>query len=192
MSQSPFPAGREDWIFHFIGEATETNKIICSFPQSYSPERQPFNHLDQESIEGWWPGTRQREEDWVSSCEELQKSSGALSKYFGITTGSSSLFQMMEVYGGCKGIYFRRTVQGVLDRIRGVGLVMMWTSSWLRKAVVEDLVNVNEGKEGQRGFQGHFTVVRRRWSNWKEEEKLDGGAHQGQSFWSRITAAKDL
>ncbi|KAI8453464.1 hypothetical protein BY996DRAFT_6530036 [Phakopsora pachyrhizi] len=30
------------------------------------------------------------------------------------------------------------------------------------------------------------------WRHWKEEQKLGGGAHQGQSGWSKTTGAADL
>ncbi|KAI8445164.1 hypothetical protein BY996DRAFT_6503404 [Phakopsora pachyrhizi] len=30
------------------------------------------------------------------------------------------------------------------------------------------------------------------WRHWKEEQKLGGGAHQGQSGWSKTTGAMDL
>ncbi|CAH7675170.1 hypothetical protein PPACK8108_LOCUS10140 [Phakopsora pachyrhizi] len=36
------------------------------------------------------------------------------------------------------------------------------------------------------------TLERNRWGHWKEEEKLGGGAHQGQSDWGKITGVTDL
>ncbi|KAI8452223.1 hypothetical protein BY996DRAFT_8395376 [Phakopsora pachyrhizi] len=36
------------------------------------------------------------------------------------------------------------------------------------------------------------TVGRNGWHHWKEEQKLGGGAHQGQSGWSKITGATGL
>ncbi|KAI8444169.1 hypothetical protein BY996DRAFT_6514662 [Phakopsora pachyrhizi] len=35
-------------------------------------------------------------------------------------------------------------------------------------------------------------VGRHGWHFWKEEQKLDGGAHQGQSAWRKTTGATDL
>ncbi|KAI8445974.1 hypothetical protein BY996DRAFT_6534989 [Phakopsora pachyrhizi] len=35
-------------------------------------------------------------------------------------------------------------------------------------------------------------VKENRWGHWKEGQKLGGGAHQGQSGWSKTTGAMDL
>ncbi|CAH7671673.1 hypothetical protein BY996DRAFT_6501260 [Phakopsora pachyrhizi] len=56
--------------------------------------------------------------------------------------------------------------------------------------VVEDLVKGDEGKEVKGGLQGRLEG--NGWHYWKEEQKLGGGAHQGQSNWSKITGAMDL
>ncbi|KAI8449286.1 hypothetical protein BY996DRAFT_6572325 [Phakopsora pachyrhizi] len=49
------------------------------------------------------------------------------------------------------------------------------------------------GKRQQRNGGAERVVVRRNgWHNWKEEENLGGGAHQGQNGWSKITGATDL
>ncbi|CAH7673296.1 hypothetical protein PPACK8108_LOCUS8184 [Phakopsora pachyrhizi] len=37
-----------------------------------------------------------------------------------------------------------------------------------------------------------FEVEGNGWGHWKEGQKLGGGAHQGQSGWSKTTGAKDL
>ncbi|CAH7685762.1 hypothetical protein PPACK8108_LOCUS20336 [Phakopsora pachyrhizi] len=44
--------------------------------------------------------------------------------------------------------------------------------------VVEDLVKEEEGMEGCQ--------------HWNKKQKLGGGAHQGQSDWSKTTGARDL
>ncbi|KAI8460046.1 hypothetical protein BY996DRAFT_6558730 [Phakopsora pachyrhizi] len=56
--------------------------------------------------------------------------------------------------------------------------------------VVEDLVKEDEGMEGQRFWwilldfkDEEVTVGRYGWPHWKEEEKVGGGAHQGQNGW---------
>ncbi|CAH7689062.1 hypothetical protein PPACK8108_LOCUS24121 [Phakopsora pachyrhizi] len=66
--------------------------------------------------------------------------------------------------------------------------------------VVEDLVKEYEGKEVKEGlqmrckevFEEGVAVERNGWDHWKEEQKLGGGAHQGQSGWSKTTGATDL
>ncbi|KAI8450352.1 hypothetical protein BY996DRAFT_6468600 [Phakopsora pachyrhizi] len=65
----------------------------------------------------------------------------------------------------------------------------------LKSSVVEDLVK--GGAESAPGILLNFedegvTMGRNGWCHWEEEEKLGGGAHQGQSGWSRITGATDL
>ncbi|KAI8446321.1 hypothetical protein BY996DRAFT_6500068 [Phakopsora pachyrhizi] len=55
-------------------------------------------------------------------------------------------------------------------------------------------------KEGHRGFcwillgfeEEGVVVEIKEWCHWKEEQKLGGGAHQGQSGWSKTTGATDL
>ncbi|CAH7687675.1 hypothetical protein PPACK8108_LOCUS22493 [Phakopsora pachyrhizi] len=60
--------------------------------------------------------------------------------------------------------------------------------------VVEDFVKEYEGKEVKGGLQGRCEVVFVGfcWGHWKEEQKLGGAAHQGQSGWSKTTGATDL
>ncbi|CAH7675980.1 hypothetical protein PPACK8108_LOCUS11073 [Phakopsora pachyrhizi] len=64
---------------------------------------------------------------------------------------------------------------------------------------MEDLVKEDDGKKVKGGFQGRCKEVFRRvavegnrWHHWKEEQMLGGGAHQGQSVWSKTTGATDL
>ncbi|CAH7675917.1 hypothetical protein PPACK8108_LOCUS10999 [Phakopsora pachyrhizi] len=63
-----------------------------------------------------------------------------------------------------------------------------------------NLVKEYEGKEVKGGLQGRckevfvgfLAVEGNGWRHWKEEETLGGGAHQGQSDWSKTTQATDL
>ncbi|KAI8448104.1 hypothetical protein BY996DRAFT_6483168 [Phakopsora pachyrhizi] len=57
------------------------------------------------------------------------------------------------------------------------------------------------GKGGaERGFcwilqdfeEEGLAVEENGWCHWKEGQKLGGGAHQGQSGWSKTTGATDL
>ncbi|KAI8444271.1 hypothetical protein BY996DRAFT_6593603 [Phakopsora pachyrhizi] len=56
--------------------------------------------------------------------------------------------------------------------------------------VVEDLVKQYGGKEMKGGFCWIRWVLRRKEWQWKEID--GGGAHQGQSGWSKTTGATDL
>ncbi|KAI8447375.1 hypothetical protein BY996DRAFT_6513124 [Phakopsora pachyrhizi] len=74
--------------------------------------------------------------------------------------------------------------------------------------VVEDLVKKGREKKGRRvlqwcrkevfwwilqGFEEEGVVEEGNgWRHWKEGQKLGGGAHQGQSGWSKTTGARDL
>ncbi|CAH7669070.1 hypothetical protein PPACK8108_LOCUS3641 [Phakopsora pachyrhizi] len=73
-------------------------------------------------------------------------------------------------------------------------------SAYQLHVVVEDLVKRVGGKEVKGGlqerckevFEEGVAVEGNRWCHWKEEQKLGGGAHQGQSGWSKTTGATDL
>ncbi|KAI8454510.1 hypothetical protein BY996DRAFT_8479425 [Phakopsora pachyrhizi] len=68
----------------------------------------------------------------------------------------------------------------------------------------DEIIRSDDGLVGSRGvetevlvnFSGFedagVTVGGDGWCHWKEEEKLSGGAHQGKSYWSRITGATGL
>ncbi|CAH7672198.1 hypothetical protein PPACK8108_LOCUS7007 [Phakopsora pachyrhizi] len=56
----------------------------------------------------------------------------------------------------------------------------------------QNLVKEDEVKEVKGGLQGRKAVEGNRWRHWREEQKLGGGAHQGQSNWSKTTEAMDL
>ncbi|CAH7675004.1 hypothetical protein PPACK8108_LOCUS9965 [Phakopsora pachyrhizi] len=67
--------------------------------------------------------------------------------------------------------------------------------------VVEELAKVGKEKGGvERGFlrdiagfeEEGVAVVGNVWRHWKEGKKLGGGAHQGQSDWSKTTGATDF
>ncbi|CAH7673116.1 hypothetical protein PPACK8108_LOCUS7978 [Phakopsora pachyrhizi] len=47
------------------------------------------------------------------------------------------------------------------------------------------------GVESAPGEEG-VAVEGNEWCHWKEGQKLGGGAHQGQSGWSKTTGAMDL
>ncbi|CAH7673423.1 hypothetical protein PPACK8108_LOCUS8279 [Phakopsora pachyrhizi] len=55
--------------------------------------------------------------------------------------------------------------------------------------VVENLVK--EVKEGLQGMCKEV-FVEFCWHHWKEEQKLGGDAHQGQSGWRKTTGTMDL
>ncbi|CAH7683051.1 hypothetical protein PPACK8108_LOCUS16307 [Phakopsora pachyrhizi] len=80
----------------------------------------------------------------------------------------------------------------------GVGMVIIGTSSGLQEAVVEDLVKKKVKTEGGfcwilLGFEDEGVAVGENgWHHWEEEQKLGGGAHQGQSGWSKTMGATDL
>ncbi|KAI8448542.1 hypothetical protein BY996DRAFT_6539862 [Phakopsora pachyrhizi] len=69
-----------------------------------------------------------------------------------------------------------------------------------RGAVVEDLVKEYGEREVKGGFSWillgfedeRVAVEGNGWLHWKEEKKLGGGAHQGQSDWSKTKGATDL
>ncbi|CAH7674725.1 hypothetical protein PPACK8108_LOCUS15502 [Phakopsora pachyrhizi] len=63
--------------------------------------------------------------------------------------------------------------------------------------MVEDLVKRGGERRFFVGFCWVFeeegvAVEGNGWCHWKEEKKLGGGAHQGQSDWSKTTGATDL
>ncbi|CAH7687663.1 hypothetical protein PPACK8108_LOCUS22475 [Phakopsora pachyrhizi] len=51
-------------------------------------------------------------------------------------------------------------------------------------------LHIHEGKEVTGGLQGRLKG--NGWCHWKEEKKLGGGSHQGQSGWRKTTGATDL
>ncbi|CAH7682699.1 hypothetical protein PPACK8108_LOCUS15772 [Phakopsora pachyrhizi] len=53
-------------------------------------------------------------------------------------------------------------------------------------------VDREHNKEDDPRTTGDVTVGRNEWHDWKEEKKFGGGAHQGQSDWSKITGVTDL
>ncbi|CAH7667900.1 hypothetical protein PPACK8108_LOCUS2342 [Phakopsora pachyrhizi] len=62
---------------------------------------------------------------------------------------------------------------------------MLQTPMLTHHFLLEEAILLNFEDEG-------VTMGRNGWCHWEEEEKLGGGAHQGQSGWSRITGATDL
>ncbi|CAH7675494.1 hypothetical protein BY996DRAFT_6491709 [Phakopsora pachyrhizi] len=71
-------------------------------------------------------------------------------------------------------------------------------------AKLQELWRNGKGRQekggAERGFVGFFQDFEEEgvageengWRHWKEEQKLGGGAHQGQSGWSETTGATDL
>ncbi|CAH7672356.1 hypothetical protein PPACK8108_LOCUS7157 [Phakopsora pachyrhizi] len=63
-----------------------------------------------------------------------------------------------------------------------------WVGGSLPTGVVEDLVKEEDRKE----VFGWISLDFENEGGTKEEEKLGGGAHQGQTDWGKITGATDL
>ncbi|KAI8449781.1 hypothetical protein BY996DRAFT_8689591 [Phakopsora pachyrhizi] len=122
---------------------------------------------------------------------EISPGAQKSSQIFDSCPGSGRKMAFLEFSGGTSD---GKTMQCVLDWIRaglpedighkedGYG----WRGgiAWkgLEEAVVEDLDFEEEG----------VAVEENGWRHWKEGQKLGGGAHQGQSGWSKTTGATDL